>query len=368
MPAVDTNRILDAMSPKRPAQTPKTAPTDADIFNLDAFVMNGLAKEMEERMLEDKFVLGRLAILGQSTLWYAPPNVGKTLLFLWLLIDAIKRGEIDPKNIYYIDADDHHKGLIHKLKLAEQYGFKLLAPSYNGFKPEMLVAILSAMVLQDKAHGKILILDTAKKFTDIMDKKKGSAFGESVRQFVMHGGTVISLAHTNKHRNDEGELIYAGTSDLVDDCDAAYTLDEVSADKATGIKTVKFTNFKARGDNALEAVYEYNFSEGLSYLQRLESVRSLSPAETDAVAKRRVLDTMLERNRDAVDAIIATIRAGTTNKTKLMKTAIDTSCLSKSVVMRALKEHTGKSIADYQYWHVNVEDKNAHVYQLNYGI
>lgn len=357
------SRILQNMSKPK-----TTTPKDDGILNLDAFVMNGSAKEMEENMLDDKFVLGCLAILGQWTLWYAPPNVGKTLLFLWLLINAIKRGEIDPKDVYYINADDHHKGLIQKLKLAETHGFNLLAPGYNGFRPEMLFAILSAMVLQDKAHGKILILDTTKKFTDLMDKKKGSAFGESVRQFIMHGGTVISLAHTNKHRNDDGNLIYAGTSDLVDDCDATYILDEVSADKATGIKTVRFINFKARGDNALEAVYEYNFTEGLSYQQRLDSVRSLSPVETDAAVKRRALDAMLERNREAVDAIIATIRAGTTKKTELIKAAMDTSCLSKPVVMRALKEHSGNSVADYQYWHVNVEVKNTHIYQLNYGI
>lgn len=368
-PTIDVNRVLGVNPSRAKINAAKgVAKAAGDISNLDAFVMNGAAKEMEANMLEDKFVLGRIAILGQSTVIYSWPNVGKTLLNFWLLIDAIKRGEIDPKDVYYINADDHHKGLIQKLKLAELYGFNLLAPGYNGFKPEMLFAILSAMVLQDKAHGKILFLDTAKKFTDLMDKKKGSAFGESVRQFVMHGGTVISLAHANKHRNDDGNLIYAGTTDLVDDCDAAYILDEVSADKATGIKTVKFTNFKNRGDNALEAVYEYKFIEGLSYLERLESVRSLSPLETDAAVKRKTLDAMLERNREAMEAIIATIRAGTTKKTDLIKAAMDLSALPRGKIATALKEHTGNSIADFQFWHVNVQDRNAHVFQLNCGI
>ena len=338
---------------------------DDVVFSLDAFSINDSADEMEWNMLADKFVLGCLAILGQSTIWYAPPNVGKTLLFLWLLIQAIKSGDINPEDVFYIDADDHHKGLIQKAILGKKYGFKVLAPGYKDFKPEQLALMLAAMVLQETAHGKILILDTAKKFTDIMDKKKGTEFGKSVRQFVMHGGTVISLAHTNKHRDEAGGLIYSGTSDLVDDCDAAYTLDVVTTDKVSKLKTVKFTNFKARGDNALEAVYQYDFSEGISYQQRLDSVRALGEDEKKAAEKHKAMDAMLERNQEAINAIKDAIRNGVTKKTELIKAAMEISLLSKTTVARALKDHTGLSLAENQFWHVNIEDKNAHVYQLN---
>ena len=75
-------------------------------------------------MLDDKFVMGLMAIIGQSTVFYAKHNVGKTLIGLYLLIEKIKTGEIDPADIYYINADDTHKGLVYKLKLAERYGFK----------------------------------------------------------------------------------------------------------------------------------------------------------------------------------------------------------------------------------------------------
>jgi len=49
-------------------------------FNLASFALNGSGAEMEAKMLDDKFILGRMAILGQSTVIYAKPNTGKTLL------------------------------------------------------------------------------------------------------------------------------------------------------------------------------------------------------------------------------------------------------------------------------------------------
>ncbi len=366
--AGDTDPLPDSKESGARSHRDKAQHSDGgDVFNLSSFSMNGEATHMEEKMLEDKFVLGLLAIMGQSTIWYAPPNVGKTLIMLHLLIEAIKRGDIEAGDVFYINADDHHKGLIHKLKLAEQYGFNMLAPGYMGFKPEMFAAILKAMVLQDKASGKILILDTVKKFTDLMDKKKTAAFGESVRQFIMHGGTLVGNAHTNKHRNDSGGLIYAGTSDLVDDCDAAYMLDAVSNGETTGVKTVKFSNFKNRGSNALIAVYTYDSSEGVSYQQRLESVRCLSHQEISDAVRRKELDEKLERNREAIEAIKQCIRNGVTKKTELVAKAHDLSFVSTEKIKRALKEHEGKVVADHQFWQVNVEDNNCHIYQLNYG-
>lgn len=341
------------------------ASIDFKTFNLDDFALNGDSEKMEAQMLQDKFILGRLAILGQSTIIYAKPNHGKTLLMLWLLIEAIKLEEINPRDVFYINADDNHKGATQKLKLAENHGFRMLVPGYKGFNTGLLAEYLAALINQDTAHGKVLILDTVKKFTDIMDKKKGSAFGESVRQFVTHGGSVIMLAHTNKHRSAEGKLIFSGTSDLVDDCDAAYTLDVVNEDNVSGNRTVKFINIKNRGDNALEEVYEYNYGEGFNYTDRLNSIRAVGEDEKRIVELYAKRSQAYERNRDIVNIISSLIQGGTTKKTELIKAAMDTSGLSKNVVSRALVEHEGESVAEYQFWQVNVEDKNSHIYKLN---
>lgn len=334
-------------------------------FDLAGFSLNGESTAMKQKMLADVFVVGHLALLGQITFWYAQPNAGKTLLLLWMLIDGIKSGRIKAEDIFYINADDNHKGLTFKTSLAELWKFFMLAPGYNGFKPEKLAEYLDAMIKNDTARGKIIILDTTKKFADIMDKRNGTKFGEAVRQFAMHGGTVIGLCHVNKHRDNDGQLVYAGTADLVDDCDCAYTLDVVTNDKGTSLRTVRFTNIKNRGDVSLEALYEYSFAEEMSYQDKLDSVRSLSDAEKEYAVKRRVLEDRLARNKMAIEAIKHSIRDGIINKTLLIKSAMDLSALSKNKIVTALKEHEGESVADYQFWHVNVADKNAHVYVLN---
>jgi len=361
----DAQRLSD-VAPQSSVDLPVSHEEQA--FSLDMFALNGSSGDMESRMLDDKFILGRMAILGQSTVLYAKPNAGKTLLTVWLLIEAIKSGEINGDDMFYINADDNHKGLTYKLKLAERYGFRMLAPGYNGFKADMLSAYLASLVGQDAARGKILILDTVKKFTDIMRKDKSSNFGEAVRQFVAHGGSVIMLAHVNKYADDEGKPIYSGTTDLVDDADCAYTLDVVTDDKLSGERTVKFENFKSRGDVALEEVYQYDFSEGKTYYDRLESVRAVTDDEREAAEKQKRLDEKLDRNREAVEAIKDCLRQGINKKTELIKGAHDSSGVSRSKIRKALNDHSGKAIAAYQYWHLNVEDKNAHVYKLNWGV
>jgi len=338
------------------------------IFDLTQFSLRGMAAEMEAKMLDDKFILGGMAILGQSTVLYAKPNAGKTLLTIWLLIEAIKKGDLNGEDVFYINADDNHKGLTHKLKLAELYGFHMLAPGYNGFNPQHLSHMLNQLILQDNSHGKILILDTVKKFTDIMDKKKGSDFGESVRQFVAHGGSVIMLAHVNKHRDDEGGVVFAGTSDLVDDADCAYTLDTMVEDALSGERTVKFENFKSRGDVSKEEVYRYDAGQGVSYADRLKSVAAVTQEEREEAERQKKLDARLERNREAIQAIKEVIREGITKKTELIAAASERSVLSKRKIAKALTDHTGSSLLDGHYWHLDIQEKNAHVYKLNYGV
>ena len=354
--------------PSREAsQTTQSEQVEDEPFSLAKFSLNGQSEVMESKMLEDKYVLGKLAILGQSTAFYAKPNAGKTLMTIWLLIEQIKAGDITASDVFYVNADDNHKGLTFKLKLAEKWGFNMLAPGYSGFRSDQLAEYLAAMVHSDQAHGKVLILDTVKKFTDLMDKRKGSEFGESVRQFVSHGGTAIMLGHVNKHRDGEGEVIYSGTSDITDDCDCYYTLDTVSEDAKTG-RVVKFKNGKNRGDVASEAVYCYDATDGKTYRERLDSIRPVDDSERDAVERQRTMNEQLERNREAVDAIRECLLVESEmKKTDLITAAHERSAIGKEKIRKALGQHTGKDLARHQFWHLDVRDKNAHVYRLNWG-
>ena len=79
-------------------------------FDLSNFALNGRSSAMKKQMMEDKFILDGIAILGQWTVIYAPPNAGKTLITLRMLIDSINKGVIESSDIYYINADDNYNG------------------------------------------------------------------------------------------------------------------------------------------------------------------------------------------------------------------------------------------------------------------
>src|SRR5690606_16578220 len=98
------------------------------------------------------------------------------------------------------------------------------------------------MTSDGSAHGKIIILDTAKKFIDLMDKSAGTKALQAIRQLVTAGGTAIMLAHVNKSRGADGKLIHAGTSDMLDDIDCAYLMDAMGGGPIDNRKVVTFDN------------------------------------------------------------------------------------------------------------------------------
>jgi hypothetical protein len=324
-------------------------------FSLTKFALNGSSKKMREKMLNDVFVMAQIALLGQITIIYAKPNTGKTLLTLWLLIQSIRAGRIKAEDIFYINADDTHKGLIEKLELGEEHGFNMLAPGHNGFEAKDLAKYLTQLIANEDAQGKILILDTAKKFADLMDKTSSTAFMKSAREFVSHGGTLIMLAHTNKNRDADKKVVFGGTSDLVDDCDCAYTLDQT--DDAGGIKTVLFENIKKRGNCSQEVGFSYTTAAGQSYLEYLYSIVCLDPEQAAfAKASMDAAEKLLE-DQVVIDAITDALTPGDMLKTALVN-AVHGAGHSKKRINEVLHTYVGTK------WGLGAGGKNAHLYSL----
>lgn len=351
--------ILENEHHKNSMANPLEAPAKPK-FDFKAFSLNGSSKSMRQQMLDDKYVLGKLAILGQATAFYAKPNSGKTLLTIWLLIDAIKNGGINGEDVFYINADDNFNGLVIKLEIAEQYGFNMVAPGFNGFETPKFMEYLAELIRTDTAKGKVIILDTLKKFTNIMDKKISTEFGRYMRGFVSKGGTIIMLAHTNKNRDDEGKVVFSGTSDIVDDADCAYTLDVTGSND--NLKTVIFENIKSRGDVDKEAVFTYQ-DKASDYRELLSSVKAVAGETIEAAKAMRAIDTKLEKNQDAIEAILEAIGGGNILKTELVNEAAASSGISANKIRRALKEHTGDDFSKGHRWREVKGEKSAKVYK-----
>ncbi len=176
-------------------------------FSLKQFSVTDQLDDMRTQMLNDVFVLDGIALLGQLTAIYAKPNTGKTLLTLWMLVESIKEGRIKGEDVFYINADDTYKGLITKGDLAKQHGFSMIAPSHKGFKVDEFKTHLQQLIDDDSAHGVVIVLDTLKKFTDLMDKKKGSEFMKLAREFASSGGTMIMLGRFKQKESKFHEIL-----------------------------------------------------------------------------------------------------------------------------------------------------------------
>jgi hypothetical protein len=310
---------------------------------------------MREKMLSDVFVLIELAILGQATVYFAQFNTGKTLLILWLLIESIKAGRIKGEDVFYINADDTYNGLVTKNELAKQYGFHMIAPNLNGFDPDKFTDYLKEIIDGDTAQGAVIVLDSLKKFTDLMDKKKGTAFMKRAREFVQAGGTLIMLAHTNKNKGVDGKSVYGSTNDIPSDADCVYTIDEVSNDGIT--KTVLFENIKSRGNVAREKAFSY-LVDVKNYHELLESVDIGDGATAERAKHEKAANAKRGKDNDAIDAIINTIEQGITLKTELINAAFEFSGVSKKKIKDTLAEFTG------DLWIESVGARNATNYTL----
>lgn len=336
------------------------APLPASDNNpLRQYSMLGSAGEFEARAVAAKPLLGEVCLSGQATIWYAPPNAGKTLIGLNLALEAVELGRIDPGNVYYINADDSSEGLATKMRLMDDAGIHTLVPGQKGFRAGDLAKTLHQAAKEQQARGVIIIIDTIKKFVSLMDKKDASVFAEACRQFVVAGGTVLAFGHTAKNANADGKLRYAGVTDLLDDFDAAYMISPIKGDGDSHEQMVEFTCIKLRGNSPERVTYAYANDASISYDERLMSVRLVDDNEYAGVAARarEVSDA------DAIEAITASIAAGFVKKMELVTEAARRSGLSKKEVVRKIEQYTGSDPAVHKWTH-RVRERGSKVHAL----
>lgn len=248
---------------------------------LSKFSLLGKADEMEANAVKAKPLLGNFIMSGQATMIYAGPNTGKTLVMLALGFEAMSAGDIDPGNFFYIDADDSSEGLAVKSRLMQDAGGHLLAPGHGGFRTSHLVEMMEQAIADNSARGTCVVIDTMKKFTDLMDKKRTSETAQICRQYVSVGGSVIGLGHTTKNPNADGTPRYQGGTDILDDFDCVYMAEAMISKTGASQKVVKFTRIKSRANCPEVAAYAYATDSSISYEEKLASVQAIDPDELD---------------------------------------------------------------------------------------
>jgi hypothetical protein len=283
---------------------------------LRAMSSTGKSKEMKQQMLDDKFIMKDIAILGQSTAIAAPPNTAKTLYTIHSVRESVKAGVIEGNNVWYINADDHGKGAVEKLEIVEPYGINMLIPGWQGFKTADLLPIMREAIDTHTAKDQIIILDTLKKFADLMDKKASTEFTKLAREFQLKGGSLIMLMHCNKGRDKEGKLIVAGTSDISDDSDCVFVFDPVGENE--GVHTIECEMRKSRGDVASLLSFQFTRQRGQTYAQLLDSIKPLDENQLAFARETENVRHRLEENAEVIKVIARHIVEN--NKLKVPRT------------------------------------------------
>lgn len=260
-----------------------TSKGDSPLLTLTNLSATRRISEMEMNLNKDFYVIPDMALGGQITLFYAKPNTGKTLLFFWFIIQGIDNRVLNPADIIYINADDNYKGLFTKAKIAEKYGFHMISPAEAGVSPKDIISILNELASSDEATGKIIFLDTLKKFANMMDKQSQASLYSVLRRLVAKNATVIIAGHANKHLDTNGNLVYEGTSDTMNDVDCVYSIYRLS-DREDLNQVVEFRREKDRGDVIAKVSYGYLKERGKHYSQIINSVRRLDEVESDTAA------------------------------------------------------------------------------------
>lgn len=322
--------------------------------SLKDFSLRGKSHVLEANMTKEVPILEPIALAGQCTAIFSQPNAGKTLLTMHLVRQAIKEGRVQGADVYYVNCDDSATGLYEKLKFAEAWGFEVLVPDYENFSVEKLKSVLESMCLEDKAKGAIVILDTLKKFTDVMDKAASTEFGNLCRRFSMKGGTLIALGHVKKYRDAKGEVVPTGTTDITDDFDCTYTLD--ISDASNGRVVATFKNKKRRGNVPDYAAFSYLNDPEITYIDRLNSVETTQP---NVINKGRSdVD-----EKTVIDSIVRLISRGINARTTMKQRCAADTGVSQAKVSAIIEKYTGTD-QNMHHWKFEVGAKGVNSFSL----
>lgn len=326
---------------------------------LDKFSLRDRLPEIESLAQTQVPIMGGLMVYGQAGVIYGEPNTGKTIITLHLLIEDIKAGLFVASNLYYLNMDDNSNGLIEKLRIAQEHGFHMLADGHQDFSDKVFREVLSSMVESGAAKGVIVVLDTLTKFVNTMDKLACRSFAKLVRQFVLKGGTVIALAHTNKNPGADGKPVYAGVTDIVNDFDCVYILATVTKQADSNQKVVEFSNRKRRGNNLLNESFGYALERSISYEALLLSVQKVDP---DAVADLKAKEELIGDDH-VIQAVKTCISGGITTKMNLAIEVAKVSSVSRRAALNIIEKYTGDDIAKH-HWNFTVKERGAKDYSL----
>lgn len=278
-----------------------------------------LRKEDIDKMADAEFLVPNMVVRGHMTAYVSPGNGGKTTIFIYLCEKLCRMG----LKVLYINVDGSPGDLKRHFAHAEKHGYKVVAPdARDGKSTDDVVQKLRTLAASEmRCDDYVFILDTLKKYADVIDKRQAKGLYKLMRSLTVKGATVCMLGHTNKYKDEDGKAIFEGTADLRNDADDLIYLD----------------SFKNEANNTLEITTrpdkvraEFNPTSYVIYLD--DDRRVAEPAYT--------FNILSKEEREILDLVKEAIRAGHHAQKEIVADVKGKSIVGDKKIRAALHHHT----------------------------
>ena len=271
---------------------------DSDIFK--DLILN---YDDVNQMANSDFLVPNMIVQGHITLFAAPANGGKSTLFIYLC-EQLAAKRLD---VLYINADSSPGDLKAHHSHATCHGYLIISPdSKVGQCIGSVLSLFDRIINSTATCNTVFILDTVKKFVDMLDKKQLKTFFATLRAMTIKGATICLLGHTNKYLDKDGNSIFEGMGDVRTDIDDLIYLDS-SINPDTG-----YLEMTTRPDKVRATFYPRSFIIELPSRAVKESTSIISiHSDEEAKLLQFVLDAIQEGCTSQQD-IVTAVKSRTT--------------------------------------------------------
>ncbi|WP_372779398.1 hypothetical protein [Litorivivens sp.] len=264
-----------------------------------------------QHLENQRFVFDNLLYEGQITVICAEPNGGKTTVMNWICSQVDEGYQIT-----YLNEDCSGAELKTYQEYAEVRGFELCNLDIRGVTPDQFMGSLGSL---SSLKGHVFVLDTLKKFVDVMNKAKVSQFYSLLRRLCNKGATFVLLAHTTKYKDAEGLPKFDGVGDVMNDCDTLIYFLPVKHED--GSMTVSTLPAKTRG-----------IMEPLTFtIDKFREVSLTDYVDTREHRRRQV-------DHEAIKVIAEAISSGCSNQSEILKFSAGRG-VGRRVALRVLADY-----------------------------
>jgi len=305
-----------------------------------------MTKEEIDQIADPDWVVLNMFIQSHLVAISAEANAGKTTIVFHLAGEMAANGF----EVLYINADIAGGDAKGMWQQAQEKGVNLLLPDFKGKNMMQVRAHLENMASKENADYSdiVLIVDTLKKFVDLMSKGGVKMAFNLFRKLNAKGMTVITLGHVNKHKIGD-KPIFEGVGDIRNDVDELIYFLPVKNDD--GSITVSIDVDKGRG----------NFEPTTFTILSDRSVRR----EKQFIDTANILAKKAQYKKDIVfiDSINAALDDGCKNQKEIIDFCSKKGGVGKNSVLNVLQRYSGR-FSDPWLWRRDKQFKrNTLIYE-----